>query len=95
VTVGLTLVEPLADEELNPMGDIEIVAAPLVAQLNMLFAPELKPVGFATKDAIEGAEAASWDTPDGVATPEQFVRSTQAARITTNALTCSPEDLRP
>jgi hypothetical protein len=56
VEVGLTLVDPPADAELNPPGEIEIAVAPVVDQLNVLLAPELIVAGLGAKDAIVGAE---------------------------------------
>lgn len=57
VTVGLTLVEPLAEVDVNVPGAMAIWVAPLVVQLRVLLVPEFTVVGFAPKDAIEGAEA--------------------------------------
>ena len=41
VAVGLTLVEPLADEEVNAPGVMEMLVAPVVAQLSVLLEPEV------------------------------------------------------
>ena len=54
VALGLTLVEPLADVEVNAPGVIVIVAASLVAQLRVLLAPGLIPVGLAVKELMAG-----------------------------------------
>ena len=54
VAVGLTLVEPLADVEVNVPGVIPILVAPLVAQLKMLLAPEEMVEGLAVKEPIVG-----------------------------------------
>jgi hypothetical protein len=54
VAVGLTLVEPLADVEVNVPGVMAMLVAPVVAQLSVLLAPELMLVGFAVKDVIAG-----------------------------------------
>jgi hypothetical protein len=56
VVVGFTVVEPLAEAELNPPGEIEIDVAPLVAQFSEQLAPGLMLVGLAAKEVIEGAE---------------------------------------
>jgi hypothetical protein len=56
VAVGATVVEPLANVELNVPGEIEIAVAPLVDQLSVLFFPEPMLVGFAVKEAIVGTE---------------------------------------
>jgi hypothetical protein len=54
VAVGLTLVEPLAAVEVNVPGVIPILVAPLVAQLNLLIAPEVILEGLAVKELIVG-----------------------------------------
>jgi hypothetical protein len=54
VAVGLTLVEPVADVEVNVPGVMAILVAPVVVQLRVLLEPEFMPVGFAAKEAIEG-----------------------------------------
>ena len=56
VAVGLMLVEPLADVEVNVPGVIAILVAPAAAQLSVLLAPELMLVGFAAKELIVGPE---------------------------------------
>ena len=45
--MGLTLVEPLADDEVKLPGVIATVVAPIVAQLMVLLAPEFTLAGFA------------------------------------------------
>ncbi len=54
VAVGLTLVEPLADVDVNDPGVIAILDAPEVAQLKVLLEPEVMLVGFAAKELIVG-----------------------------------------
>jgi hypothetical protein len=54
VAVGLTLVEPLADEEVNEPGVIAILVAPLEIQLSVLLEPELMLVGLAAKELMVG-----------------------------------------
>ena len=54
VAVGLTLVDPLAEVEVNVPGVIAIVVALLVAQLRLLLDPEPILVGFAEKELIVG-----------------------------------------
>jgi len=54
VAVGLTLVEPLADVDVNVPGVIEMLVAPVVDQLNVLLAPDMKLVGLGTKELIVG-----------------------------------------
>jgi hypothetical protein len=54
VVVGLTLVEPLAEVEVNEPGVMASDVAPLVIQLRLLLDPELMLVGFAEKEVIVG-----------------------------------------
>jgi hypothetical protein len=56
VDVGLTDREPLADVEVNMPGVIEILPAPVLAQLSMLLAPALMLAGMAAKAVIIGTE---------------------------------------
>ena len=54
VAVGLTFVDPLADEEVNVPGVMAILVAPVVAQLSVLLDPEVMLVGLAVKELITG-----------------------------------------
>ena len=54
VAVGLTLVEPLADVEVNVPGVMARLLAPVVTQLSVLLEPEVIPVGLAVKELITG-----------------------------------------
>jgi hypothetical protein len=54
VAVALTLVEPLADVEVNVPGVMARLVAPLVAQRNMLLEPEVIVEGLAVKEPIVG-----------------------------------------
>jgi hypothetical protein len=56
VTVGVTVVEPFAEVELNVPGEMEIVVAPLVVQLSVLLFPEGMLVGLAVKELTVGAD---------------------------------------
>ena len=58
VAVGLTLVEPLAEVDVNVPGVMAILVAPLVDQLNVLLVPEVIVVGLAAKVLIVGLLAA-------------------------------------
>ena len=60
----------------------------------MLLAPEFMPVGFAVKDAIEGAEPVPCVASDEDVVPAQLVRPMQANRIRDNTLRLSPEGRR-
>jgi hypothetical protein len=85
VAVGLTVVEPLADEELKLPGEIEIAVAPLVAQLRVAFAPEFMLVGFAAKEVTEGTEP-EFDGEFGVLVVlPQPARPTQTSKRSTSA----------
>ena len=54
VAVALTLVEPLADVDVNVPGVMARLVAPFVAQLNMLLEPEVMVEGLAVKEPIVG-----------------------------------------
>ena len=54
VAVGLTLVEPVADVDVNVPGVMAILVAPVVAQLSVLLEPEVILVGFAEKELMTG-----------------------------------------
>ena len=74
VVVGLTLVEPLADEDANPPGEMEMLVAPVVAQANVLLEPELIVVGLAVNDVMVGLAAAfTVMVTEEVLDPAEFV----------------------
>jgi flagellar biosynthesis protein FliR len=54
VAVGLTLIEPAADVDVNVPGVMAILVAPVVAQLSVLLEPEVILVGLAVKESIVG-----------------------------------------
>lgn len=54
VAVGLTLVEPLAEVEVNVPGVMARLVAPAVAQLKVLLEPEVILAGLAVKELIVG-----------------------------------------
>jgi len=56
VAVGLTLVEPLADVDVNVPGVMAILVAPFVDQLNVLLEPEFIVAGLLTNELIVGGE---------------------------------------
>jgi hypothetical protein len=56
VAVGLTLVEPLPEVDVNVPGAMEMLVAPVVAQLSVLLEPDFMLVGLAVKEVIAGAE---------------------------------------
>lgn len=90
VAVGLTLVEPLADADVNVPGVMAIVAASVVSQLSVLPEPEFMLVGAAVKEVIAGAEAASEDEFDCI-TELQPASPIQANRTSTIRQGFSPE----
>ena len=74
VTVGLTLVDPLADVDVNVPGVIPILVAPVVTHLNVVPAPELMVVGLAANELIMGFVTAVTVTVRlAVARPKAFV----------------------
>ena len=85
MAVGLTVVEPLADDELKLPGEIEIVVAPLVAQLRVALAPELMLVGFAAKEVTEGTEPEFDGEFGALLVLPQPARSTQTSKRSTSA----------
>lgn len=54
VAVGLTLIEPFAEAEVNVPGVIAMLVAPFVFQLKTLLAPEVMLVGLAVNELIVG-----------------------------------------
>ena len=54
VAVGLTLVEPLADVDVNVPGVMARLLAPVVTQLSVLLEPEVILEGLAVKELISG-----------------------------------------
>lgn len=59
VDVGFTVVEPLAEVDVNVPGVMAIDAAPVVVQLRVLLEPETMLVGLALKELIVGLLVAS------------------------------------
>jgi hypothetical protein len=58
VAVGLTLVEPLADVDVNVPGVMAMLVAAVVVQLSVLLEPEIILVGRAVKELMVGLLAA-------------------------------------
>lgn len=94
VAVGLMLVEPLDDVDLNVPGVMAMLVAPDAAQLSVLLVPESMLVGSAAKDVIVGTEFFSEAEPDEFVAP-QPTSPAQANRIRTSEQTFSPEKSRP
>ena len=54
VAVGLTVVEPLADVDVNVPGEMAMLFAPLADQLNVLLEPEFMVAGLLANELIVG-----------------------------------------
>lgn len=54
VAVGLTLVEPIAEVDVNVPGVMAKLVAPLVTQLSVLLEPDVMLAGLAVKEVIVG-----------------------------------------
>jgi hypothetical protein len=58
VAVGCTLVEPLAEVDVNVPGVMAMLVAPVVTQLSAVLEPETMLAGLALKELIAGLLAA-------------------------------------
>ncbi|MGA7400196.1 MAG: hypothetical protein WBW38_09245 [Candidatus Sulfotelmatobacter sp.] len=94
VVVGLTLVEPFAEVEVNVPGVMAILVARAAAQLSVLLVPEVTLVGFAVKEVIAGAVLFAEGELDEVVEP-QPASPAQANRMIVkhSGLRPNPEDL--
>jgi hypothetical protein len=70
VVVGETAVEPLAAVEVNALGVMLILVAPVVDQLSVLLEPEVILVGLAVKEAMVGLETVAVTVTVAVAVTE-------------------------
>ncbi len=74
VAVGLTLVEPLADVDVNDPGAMARLVAPDVTQLRVLLAPEVTAEGLAVKELMVGLpDAVTVTVSAEVVDPEALV----------------------
>jgi hypothetical protein len=73
------LAEPLADVDVNVPGVMAILVAPVVTQLNVLFAPGFTLVGFAANEVIVGMDPFPEDELEELDNP-QFTRPRQASK---------------
>ncbi len=72
--MGLTLVEPLDEVEVNVPGVIAMLLAPVVTQLGVLLEPAVIVVGLAANELMVGALGAVTETVAAdVAEPEVLV----------------------
>jgi hypothetical protein len=92
VAVGLTLVEPLADVDVNVPGVMAMLAAPLVDQLSVLLEPEFMLSGLAVNELIVGAEPLPGGII-GVIVELQPANKAQTKRMRRFALRSRPKDL--
>jgi hypothetical protein len=93
VDVGLTLVEPFADTEVNVPGVTATLAAPVVTQLSVLPEPDLMLAGLAVKDVTAGAEPVCGLVVDGsglLVEPPQPVAPADTKRARAAARSPSP-----
>jgi hypothetical protein len=82
VAVGLTLVAPLAEADVNVPGVMAILVAPVAVQLSMLLAPEFMLVGFAAKEVMVGFPDDEFDelTPQAASPTQTASRTMKAQR---------------
>jgi hypothetical protein len=95
VVVGLTLVEPVAEVEVNEPGEIEIVVAPLVAHVSMVLVPEFTVAGFTVNEAIDGMEPLPGGVLTVVAVPAQPLRPKQPSKMSRSAQKSKRVEWRP
>lgn len=91
MAVGLTLIEALADVEVNVPGVMAILVAPVVAQLSVLLTPEFMVVGAAVKEVIAGADPVleDWFNEGALLQPASSIRANSIGTIVQRF---SPED---
>jgi hypothetical protein len=94
VAVGLTLAEPFGKVDVNDPGVMEMLVAPVAAQLSLLLVPALMLAGTATKDVIAGTVTFPVELPDEPTEP-QPTRPTQTYIVRTMAQRGSPESWSP
>jgi hypothetical protein len=94
VAVGLMLVAPLADVDVNVPGVMAMLVTPAAAQLSVLLLPEFMLVGSAVKEVIVGMDPFPEVAPDEVDTP-QAANPAQATIVRTSEQRASPEELSP
>lgn len=94
VAVGLMLVEPLADGDVNVPGAMAILVAPAAVQLSVLLVPEIMLVGSAVKEVIVGTEPFPEGGLDEGIDP-QPASPAQANRMRTSEQRFDPEESSP
>jgi hypothetical protein len=93
VSVGVTLVVPVADVELKFPGVIAIVVARLVDQLNVLLDPELTLAGDAVNAVTVGG--AIFGPPEEEVAAAHPAKPAHTAKIKGSAQFCQPPDQAP
>jgi hypothetical protein len=93
VEVGVTLVEPLAELDVKLPGAMAIVVAPLADQFSVLLMPELRLVGLAVNEAMEGFVPLGPDDP--VDAPPQPSNAAQSNRTNSSAERLAVENRDP
>lgn len=91
VAAGLTLIEPLADVDVNVPGVMAIDVAPVAVQVNVLLAPELIPAGLAANAEMVGVGPRSVDEFD----EPQPDSPTRAMRMRTDLQALAAETIGP
>jgi hypothetical protein len=92
--VGVIVVEPLADVDVNDPGVMAMLEAPVAAQLSELLVPKLMLAGFAAKEVIIGAAPVPLGALVELVEP-QPASAAQANRISASKLNFSLEESRP
>jgi hypothetical protein len=81
VVYGLTVVEPLADVDVNVPGVMATVVAPDVAQLRVLLLPRVTLVSDALNELmVGGLDCAVANSPLQPAIPKQEIRTSASTR---------------
>jgi hypothetical protein len=73
VAVGVTLVEPLADVDVKPPGEIVTLVAPEAAKASVLLDPEVMLAGLAVNEVILGSGTVTVTVAVAVTEPAAFV----------------------
>jgi hypothetical protein len=92
VTVGPTVVEPLAAAEVNVPGVMAMLVAPVAAQLNALLLPEFMLAGAALKDVMTGTAPLPVGGFANVAAVHPAIAA-HASRVSANTQRFNPEEI--
>jgi hypothetical protein len=94
VAVGLTVIEPPADAEVNVPGVMAILVAPVAAHVIVLLVPEAMLVGSAVKEEIVGTAPVPEGELEEVFEP-QPTSPAHASRIRAGARRSGPKKFIP